>query len=119
MKNILNKINFFVISKVNVITLSLIVIGLFAWVFGFVNDFQDWTLIQQTFYLMLFFFSISILVGIKSTPTNILLVLFLSVFPLSKKVLELMSDWFFYESPFTNHLQNIAAKDLNVFIAFL
>lgn len=119
MKNLLGKINLFGTEHINKIILSILILGIPLWGYAFFTVFSYWTEVHQLFYLFLFFFSIFILSGKNPSPNIVLLALFLSIFPLSRDVLELGANWFFYDSPFIDYLKNIAAKDISVFIAIL
>lgn len=119
MNLIFNKTNQFLIKHINLITFSLLLLGISFWIYGFMHSFEGWGFVHQTIYVVLFFSSIFLLVGLPVVPTSLIISFFVSILPISRSILDTISQWFFFESPIKQHFNRIAVKDLNVFIAFM
>ncbi len=115
----LNKTNQFLIKHINLITFSFLLFGISFWIYGFMHSFEGWGFIHQTIYVVLFFSSIFLLVGLPTTPITILISFFVSMLPITRNILHIISQWFFFESPIKQYFHRIAVKDLNVFIALM
>lgn len=118
-KNVALKIDKYTSKYWGVIFTFFIIFLSYIFIKGFLAKEPSWIFYHiQIFTLFLLYFTITTL-GITPKPIYFILIfLFQEIFAIDDYLYPL-SNWFFYQSPFTSLTQNIAAKDLNVFMLFI